>query len=534
MQSLYCCIVCCTHQQCQVSPLLCIYSLQNQDKKNLTYYTKSPTPMYHIFDETLNRPIVVIGAFFVTNAFRPDFSIFVVGIFASKCPTSFFLLCPEVCPIQFTCTTKNPFPHNRTPLNPPLPFLPHPVPLFPPLYMYPQPANKPDPEARLYKIAARNLREYNGVPSMTPPKLIKTLAFLKLNPQRLVKQGLAPKNLLARMKAEAANNAKVSKVPLGDGKNNEDLAESVAAGMELMSVEDDKKEWNDGFVSVKPAETPSPDIDNEEENNDAVPEVKKNLIHKAFIAGGIQLRPREVRPLLVALDVRPWRLAKLGLVDGKDLRAMLQAERKAAYKRHGHDNNDDTAALHLRRHHHRDYHRQQHRLAGRPHPFTPPPPPPPAHQEVRDAMFAARGGGGGRRCASHRHGAPHRHGPPHLHGGAPHHHGPPPPMKRVMRGGRPHPFAPPPPPAHMEDDHEAPGGGGGGRRGGPHFHPAHQHYAEVFEEDEGGHPGFHPHHGPPRWMAIRRAHGGGGYGRGYGGVFGGGVGQRQRRDHYWG
>ncbi|CAM9248319.1 unnamed protein product [Ectocarpus sp. 6 AP-2014] len=395
-----------------------------------------------------------------------------------------------------------------------------------------KPANKPDPEARLYMIAARNLREYNGVPSMTPPKLVKTLAFLKLNPQRLVKQGLAPKVLLARMKAEAANNAKVSrvKVPLGDGKNNEDLTESVAAGMELMSVEDDKKEWNDGFVSVEPADTSSPANDNEERNDATAPEVKKNLIHKAFIAGGIQLRPREVRPLLVALDVRPCRLAKLGLVDGKDLRAMLQAEKKAAHKRRGQDNNnDDTAALHQRRHHHRDYHRQQHRMAGRPHPFAPPPPPPPAHQEVGDAMFAARGGGGGGR-----HGAPHRHGPAHLRGGAPHHHGPPPPIKRMMSGGRPHPFAPPPPPAHMEDDHEAPGGGGGGRRGGPLFHPAHQHYAEVFDEDEGGHPGFHPHHGPPRWMAIRRAHGGGGYGGGYGGVFGGGVGQQQRRDYYWG
>ncbi|CAM9248285.1 unnamed protein product [Ectocarpus sp. 6 AP-2014] len=198
----------------------------------------------------------------------------------------------------------------------------------------------PDSEARLYMIAARNLREYNGVPSMTPPKLVKTLAFLKLNPQRLVRQGLAPKNLLARMKAEAANNAKNAKVsrvkvPLGDGKNNEDLAESVAAGMELMSVEDDKKEWNDGFVSVEPADTSSPDNDNEERNDATAPEVKKNLIHKAFIAGGIQLRPREVRPLLVALDVRPCRLAKLGLVDGKDLRAMLQAEKKAAHTRHG-------------------------------------------------------------------------------------------------------------------------------------------------------------------------------------------------------
>ncbi|CAN0092850.1 unnamed protein product [Ectocarpus fasciculatus] len=192
-----------------------------------------------------------------------------------------------------------------------------------------------DSEEELYKTAARNLREYNGVPSMTPPKLVKTLAFLKLHPHRLVKQGLAPKALLARMKAETANNTKVSKAPLGDGKNNEDLAESVAAGMELMSVEDDKKEWKDGFMSVEPPETPIPDNDNEEEKNDAAPAVKKNLVHKAFIAGGIQLRPREVRPLLVALDVRPCRMAKLGLVNGKDPRAMLQAEKKAAQKRHG-------------------------------------------------------------------------------------------------------------------------------------------------------------------------------------------------------
>ncbi|CAN0027689.1 unnamed protein product, partial [Ectocarpus fasciculatus] len=335
-----------------------------------------------------------------------------------------------------------------------------------------KPANKPDPEGKLYKIAARNLREYNGVPSMTPPKLVKTLAFLKLHPHRLVKQGLAPKVLLARMKAEAANNAKVSKVPLGDGKNNEDLAESVAAGMELMSVEDDKKEWNDGFVSAEPdasataapiaAKTPTPGNDSEEENGDAAPAVKKNLIHKAFIAGGVQLRPREVRPLLVALDVRPCRLAKLGLVNGKDLRAMLQAEKKAAHKRHGRDNNNnngDTAALHLRRHHHRDYHRQQNRMGGRLHPFAPPPPPPPAHKKVGDAMFAARGGEG-------RRGATHRHGPP-------------PQMKKMMGGGRLHLFALPPPPAHMVDDHEAPGGGCRGRRGGPLFHPAHQHYAEV-------------------------------------------------------
>ena len=47
---------------------------------------------------------------------------------------------------------------------------------------------KPD-EGKIYRRAARNLREYHGVPSMTPPKLIQTLAFLKLHPRRLVKLG---------------------------------------------------------------------------------------------------------------------------------------------------------------------------------------------------------------------------------------------------------------------------------------------------------------------------------------------------------
>ncbi|CAN0416543.1 unnamed protein product, partial [Laminaria digitata] len=46
---------------------------------------------------------------------------------------------------------------------------------------------KPDEKKRIYRRASRNLREYQGVPSMTPPKLIQTLAFLKLHPRRLVK-----------------------------------------------------------------------------------------------------------------------------------------------------------------------------------------------------------------------------------------------------------------------------------------------------------------------------------------------------------
>ncbi|CAM9314446.1 unnamed protein product [Ectocarpus sp. 8 AP-2014] len=318
----------------------------------------------------------------------------------------------------------------------------------------------PDSEARLYKIAARNLREYNGVPSMTPPKLVKTLAFLKLSPQRLVKQGLAPKVLLARMKAEAANNAKVSKVkvPLGDGKNNEDLAESVAAGMELMSVEDDKKEWNDGFVSVEPADTSSPANDNEEENDDAAPEVKKNLIHKAFIAGGIQLRPREVRPLLVALDVRPCRLAKLGLVDGKDLRAMLQAEKKTAHKRHGPGHGGPRgptggfargpAGLIMR-------------VCGRS------PGPGAGGRAGPGAVPGAGPGAGPGGCAPEARGNVVQLGRGKMRAvgcGKP--------RVGMMMPRRCHPHAgmPPPPPAHMEHARAPGGGGGGGGGGGVHHH----------------------------------------------------------------
>eukprot|EP00903_Cladosiphon_okamuranus_P006389 g6254.t1 len=207
-------------------------------------------------------------------------------------------------------------------------------------------AKKPDPERRLYSVAARNLREYNGVPSMTPEKLIKTLAFLQLNPRRLVRQSLAPKSLLVRMTAAEGRKKEGETQPQpqplgGDKSNNEDLSESVTAGMELMSVEDDKKEWNDGFMSVEPAEAVGPD------NAAAAgaakdPAPEKNVLHRAFVSAGIRLRPREVRPLLLALDVRPRRLVKLGHVDAKHLGPMLEAAKKAARKRSGGSVSGDT------------------------------------------------------------------------------------------------------------------------------------------------------------------------------------------------
>ena len=60
------------------------------------------------------------------------------------------------------------------------------------------PAQKRQPgtSSALYKVAARNLREYHGVPSMTALKLEKTVALLALTPRRLVAQGLAPRRLL--------------------------------------------------------------------------------------------------------------------------------------------------------------------------------------------------------------------------------------------------------------------------------------------------------------------------------------------------
>ncbi|CAM9969849.1 unnamed protein product [Sphacelaria rigidula] len=70
--------------------------------------------------------------------------------------------------------------------------------------------------------------------------------------------------------------------------------------------------------------------------------VKPNLaarmpIYAALVAGGIKIRPRETRPLLHALGVRPMRLVRLGLVDRAALAAVLTSRhgRGKIYKLHG-------------------------------------------------------------------------------------------------------------------------------------------------------------------------------------------------------
>ena len=190
------------------------------------------------------------------------------------------------------------------------------------------PARKPQhgtPSA-LYKLAARNLREYHGVPSLTALKLQKTVALLGLAPRRLVVQGLVPRRLL--MKAGESS-----------GKGEENLAESETG--ELMDASDE----NNFSSSSEKRASDDPDnwLDIINRNNingnknydyvgvalddvmlleaDGIGKARRP-IHDALVAGGINLRPDETRPLLRALGVKPHRLVRLGLVKREALRAI--------------------------------------------------------------------------------------------------------------------------------------------------------------------------------------------------------------------
>ncbi|CAM9836169.1 unnamed protein product [Scytosiphon promiscuus] len=407
------------------------------------------------------------------------------------------------------------------------------------------PARNADPKGRLYKIAARNLREYNGVPSMTPAKLTTTLALLKLGPRRLVQQGLAPRVLLARMRAVEKEGATQEQLGGGD---DEHLAASVASGMEVMSLENEEGRKAGCAAVDQPAAADDVDLSSasddehdeqaaiydsstdEDENDDpaAAPgdspgAVKKNLLHKAFVDEGVQLRPREVRPLLLALAVQPCRLARLGLVDAKDLRAILHAERKKANKRNGGrgrgggDGMGEHAPLHPHHppHHHPHHPRHQDMARGGPGgaPHGPRGPlsgfprgPPGFMMRRRGGGVGGRGGGGGRR------------GPVGPGAGG-----------KMMRRHHAHP--PPPPPPHMDEEDDgmfdAPDADVDGP---PHPHPHHPPHDHPMEEGEGG-PGFH--HGPPPGMRVRnrmrRARNGGGGGGG-----GGGQGQPTQQGYQYG
>lgn len=367
-----------------------------------------------------------------------------------------------------------------------------------------QEPTKPDPD-RIYKVAARNLREYNGVPSMTPAKLTKTLTLLKLSPRRLVKQGLAPARLLHNVGKNADGKGPKA------AETNDDAVETAAADMKLMSVEDDRKEWADGFVSVgddeptgsiqqatvvaeavtsssdesSPSSSSSSDTDTEKvpAANGGKP---KNIIHAAFVNAGIQLRPREAMPLLLGLGVRPMRLVKLGLVDFHELRAMRIHDRRGGRGRAGGGVRG-----------HGDW------AAG---PCGPAP-----------GMRPCGGPRDGSRGFHHPPGPPGHHGGWGMFTGGP---------LRAMFG---RPFGGPPR-----------RGGPGSPSRGPPGKPPHRHHGAGHH----GHPGPHHrhhernmhgmhHHGPPPPPPPPPQHGrmGWAHGYGYGGCCGGDV---ERGEHYWG
>lgn len=156
----------------------------------------------------------------------------------------------------------------------------------------------PEPGSELEKtfvVAARNLREHHGVPSMTPEMLVHTMAVLELRPRRLVGTGLAPRGAL-RDERQA--------IALGGGQNSGDGEDNVY----------------DRFEPLDDAGADGPDYDRE----------GSNPIHMAFIRKGIEIQPQEAMALLLALRVAPARLAKLNMVNSKQLRGFVRRFRRKA------------------------------------------------------------------------------------------------------------------------------------------------------------------------------------------------------------
>lgn len=240
-------------------------------------------------------------------------------------------------------------------------------------------------------MAARHLRSVHGITSINANNLEKALSLLKLRPRRLVRQGLAPRPLLRAVnqakKQEAQDGAMAvtSTPPIAtEAPKNDNLdaaavewevlnADGDAAGTQdkhgeavtkdVAGVEDAQKEVSAEGNEKKPTMSGEPELitsaqqhqaDSTTENGGASPGggkpvviggarmVKPNHatrmpIYAALVAGGVKIRPRETRPLLYALGVRPMRLVRLGLVDRAALAAVqtLRHGRGAMYKLHG-------------------------------------------------------------------------------------------------------------------------------------------------------------------------------------------------------
>ena len=146
----------------------------------------------------------------------------------------------------------------------------------------------------MFTVAARNLREHHGVPSMTPEMLVHTLAVLELRPSRLVGTGMAPKKYLRGGRKVAAAD--------GGGKSSDNGEDESHNRLEPVA---------------------SCDTDNQDHHREG-----PNAIHDAFVREGIKIQPPEAMALILALRVAPARLAKLGMVDPKQLRRFVRRFRR--------------------------------------------------------------------------------------------------------------------------------------------------------------------------------------------------------------
>lgn len=232
-------------------------------------------------------------------------------------------------------------------------------------------------------MAARNLRDVHEITSINAAKLKKTLSLLKLQPRRLVAQGLAPRRLLKASREAKKNSAAAaeSKTPPTQGSNNDTVStngkeEAEAAQWTLLSVDGDKVEnadtrdvdgeamdvtTEDALQEVVAGDNNKSSItgdlrsqvegkqndggniennaagcsgaDNTNGNAKGNP-ASRAPINAALVAGGVKIRQRETRPLLRALGVKPVRLVRLGLVDREAL-AVVTARSANRVKIHG-------------------------------------------------------------------------------------------------------------------------------------------------------------------------------------------------------
>ncbi|CAM9666891.1 unnamed protein product, partial [Scytosiphon promiscuus] len=170
-----------------------------------------------------------------------------------------------------------------------------------------------DQRPELHKAGARTLREFHGVPSMTPVNLEKTMALFQVGPGRLVMQGLVPALLGGQHP-----HGPLSRMEDSGMASSSDDSDSINSS--VGSEADETGDQNDASNSSSSSSSSDDDYDGgvQRGNHDGGKRPHRP-IHAAFVGAGIKLRPREIRPLLCALGVGPQHLVKLGLVDRRML-----------------------------------------------------------------------------------------------------------------------------------------------------------------------------------------------------------------------